>query len=1629
MQWRATALSRGGIGMHGKISREDHRQAGFMLAPILYMLALAGVGAAVMFSGYSQVLRSNAEMTAVNAVRSQLQSAGQTLSASSVLDSATSSIVLPPAAVAYASVVDTARLPGGYNDVGNTGTPTGYGVIGVDVGVRQLDPWGKYYVYCRWENPVSSPALPALMVLSGGPDGALTTHCGDANATNDDRIIKFTVAEAINRANVWQVSSSSQVKFGIDSNAVRVNQDGSLTANSLTLSTALAIAFGGTGATTASGARTNLSVPDYAGTGATGTWGISVSGNAGTATALETARNISIAGASGLTASAVPFDGTADATLSLAGTLALSNGGTGATTASDARTNLGATTVGDEVFTAADAGAARTALGAGTTGSALFTSATPADARTTLGLGTMSTQDADSVAITGGTISGVDLTGSTIPGANVDGSVPHADTADQVPASGIQGTVQIAQGGTGAVTALAALAALGGDNASNLIQGTLNWARLPTISGVAGSYTWGDVNQYGLVTAARNVTSNGITEGNSGIVVDDNGSDGNIVFSTEGNPAVTIDNQGRVGIGTTLPGEKLDVVGNIRIRNDVETIRSLIYGTGTSPRWAVSTNDVAEGGSNVGSNFVITRFGDNGSSLGNALAISRADGTVSIAGDLSVGGTITATGGFYGTFYGDISGTASDLSLNDGLVTAPALRFTADTDTGLYRPGDDIFGIAAGGRDAARFIGSTSAVNYFTLASSVTGQPIVLGSAGGDSNIGITLSPKGTGAITLGVSSSNPTTVAGALTAASTLDVTGNATFDTNTLFVDAANNRVGIGTLSPAAALDVNGSGNIVGALVIGTDLVVDTNTLVVDSTNNRVGIGTGTPGTRFELKETKADTAAGQQIMNNSVLTVNPGGTSSTSFLNTVNGLTVAPTANTTSATATTSYTNNTGSGTLASGYGLLSETSNSGTGAITSAYGAYNRTANSRPSGTGISNAWGSTSIVTNSSTGDITTAVGAQNQVLNSLGGTVTTAYGAYNYVQNASSGTVTTAYGSLSRIANDNVNGDIGTAISLQVDLLNSGDVTDWYGIYVPAVTGNAPATARFPLYVADTGINYMAGILSLGDTTPTAGVSLDIGTKTDSVLLPKGLDGDRPTGVAGMLRYNTTANKLEYRNATTWVQLSDTAAIASSFIPGTETAPGLYVTTDIDTGLFQAVPDTLSVATGGVEAIRFTGVANAVNYVDVSPAASGDGPVITVSGDDTDIDLNLKAKGNGSVTVISQDAASKVFHVRGAVSQTGNLQEWQNDSGTPLALIDAAGRLGIGTSSVAASAIFELNSTTQGFLPPRMDTTQRDAILTPATGLTVFNTTTGNLSYFNGSIWASPILTETDPQVGTLTASKWCTTNAGGTAIDCTQDSPATPPAGPTGAVQYNNAGVFGGTANLFWDISNGRLGIGTDTPVQKLEVAGTTKSNTVLFVGITGGAAPANAGGTSSSWMIASGDTYLSTGNLGIGTTTPSYKLDVRGGVVAGAGAYVNTSDMRLKTNVQPIAYGLDTVMKMRAVGFDWKQQDEEWRHQHQIGFIAQEVEKLIPEVVTTASDEIKTKSLAYGSIVPVLTKAIQDLKALFDSLVVKLNAALADIAKLFETTSRHEEEIKALRDELKTLHEEFKAYKAAHP
>jgi hypothetical protein len=137
------------------------------------------------------------------------------------------------------------------------------------------------------------------------------------------------------------------------------------------------------------------------------------------------------------------------------------------------------------------------------------------------------------------------------------------------------------------------------------------------------------------------------------------------------------------------------------------------------------------------------------------------------------------------------------------------------------------------------------------------------------------------------------------------------------------------------------------------------------------------------------------------------------------------------------------------------------------------------------------------------------------------------------------------------------------------------------------------------------------------------------------------------------------------------------------------------------------------------------------------------------------------------------------------------------------------------------------------------------------------------------------------------------------------------------------------------------------------------------------------------------------SAGTVGIGMTPAGYTFQVNGSV-GGIGPYHDFSDGRFKNNVTPVAYGLDTVMKLRPVGFNWIAQDQEFKKRRKLGLIAQEVEALVPEAVTTATDQMQTKSIAYSALIPVLIKAVQELKADNDNLRAARDSQAAQVATL---------------------------------
>jgi hypothetical protein len=148
------------------------------------------------------------------------------------------------------------------------------------------------------------------------------------------------------------------------------------------------------------------------------------------------------------------------------------------------------------------------------------------------------------------------------------------------------------------------------------------------------------------------------------------------------------------------------------------------------------------------------------------------------------------------------------------------------------------------------------------------------------------------------------------------------------------------------------------------------------------------------------------------------------------------------------------------------------------------------------------------------------------------------------------------------------------------------------------------------------------------------------------------------------------------------------------------------------------------------------------------------------------------------------------------------------------------------------------------------------------------------------------------------------------------------------------------------------------------------------------------SSGGNGGSYGQTRGDWhwYWSQGNgcMGIGasSTSSSYRLYVSGAIYA-TGNICAYSDVRKKENIKTIDNALDKVNKMRGVYYN--RTDDETKKK-QTGVIAQEINEILPEVVTYAAD-VDEYSVAYGNIVGVLIEAIKEQQQQIDALKALLN------------------------------------------
>jgi hypothetical protein len=121
--------------------------------------------------------------------------------------------------------------------------------------------------------------------------------------------------------------------------------------------------------------------------------------------------------------------------------------------------------------------------------------------------------------------------------------------------------------------------------------------------------------------------------------------------------------------------------------------------------------------------------------------------------------------------------------------------------------------------------------------------------------------------------------------------------------------------------------------------------------------------------------------------------------------------------------------------------------------------------------------------------------------------------------------------------------------------------------------------------------------------------------------------------------------------------------------------------------------------------------------------------------------------------------------------------------------------------------------------------------------------------------------------------------------------------------------------------------------------------------------------------------------------TTIPgaTYRLDVSGsiGATADVVAYIS-SDKRLKDNIKNIANPLEKLEKLNGVEFDWNDKQDLYKG-HDIGVIAQEVEKVLTEIVDTREDG--HKAVKYDRMVALLIEAVKEQQQQINELKEKLN------------------------------------------
>lgn len=226
---------------------------------------------------------------------------------------------------------------------------------------------------------------------------------------------------------------------------------------------------------------------------------------------------------------------------------------------------------------------------------------------------------------------------------------------------------------------------------------------------------------------------------------------------------------------------------------------------------------------------------------------------------------------------------------------------------------------------------------------------------------------------------------------------------------------------------------------------------------------------------------------------------------------------------------------------------------------------------------------------------------------------------------------------------------------------------------------------------------------------------------------------------------------------------------------GSATAPAFSFGTDTNTGIFSPAADTLAFAEGGVEVMRITDAGNVgigtsspsarlevngsvvvgesqfirnngIFYLDAPSDNSTHGFVVRTG---SALTTAMRILPSGNVGIGTASPERRLHVVSNQPLRMGTATDWfqftqtntnvwgwlSSSSVYTMAMNGSTGVVSIATITPNAAAQLQVDSTTRGFLPPRMTTTQRDAIATPPDGLMLYNSTTNKLQVRAAGAW------------------------------------------------------------------------------------------------------------------------------------------------------------------------------------------------------------------------------------------------------------------------------------------------------